>query len=168
VSPQTYLERVERGGIAADQLDVILRTHLIEPKSLREDDFERFLSERARLVLDRIERATGKPVAGRDSAEIVKLFGDSLVSKAEATETSNGVERLFASYEVLERLPSGGMSEGFKVRALDGSGCFFLKKVPVSGVPGTRCSTRHRPRTRGCASRRCRADRRERERSEDG
>jgi hypothetical protein len=134
VSPQTYLERIERGGIAADQLDAILRTHLIEPKPLRADNFDAFLSERARLLLDQIERATGKPVAGRDSAEILKLFGESLVSRAHTISETNGVERLFAGYEVLEHLPSGGMSEGFKVCAPDGS-LYFLKKVPVSGVP---------------------------------
>jgi len=41
-------------------------------------------------------------------------------------------DQLFG-YEVLGRLPSGGMSECFKVRASDGA-VRFLKKVPVSGI----------------------------------
>lgn len=135
VSPQTYLDRIERSGITPAQVDEILATHVIDPKPLRGDDFDAFLRERARSVLDLIERATGKPIAGRDADEVVKDFGASLVRVEAAVVTTNAVARLFSTYEVLTRLESGGMSEGFKVRATDGS-IYFLKKVPVSGIPG--------------------------------
>lgn len=135
VSPRTYLERIERNGIKPAQIDEILATHAIDPKPLRADDFEVFLHERARSVLDLIERATGKPIAGRDAEEVIKDFGVSLVrSEATALGANNAVERLFANYEIVERIESGGMSEGFKVRSPDG-GVYFLKKVPVSGIP---------------------------------
>jgi hypothetical protein len=137
VSPQTYLERIERGGIGSAQVDEILVTHLIDPAALRGDDFEAFLQHRARAILDRIEIATGKTIAGRDSEEVVKAFGAPLLTLRTVKPSippSNAVDRLFANYEILETLPAGGMSEGFKVRSQEG-GIYFLKKVPVSGVP---------------------------------
>ena len=40
---------------------------------------------------------------------------------------------LFGSYVVLEELPGGGMSQGFRVRERDGA-LLFLKRVPISGI----------------------------------
>lgn len=136
VSPQTYLDRIERGGISSETVDEILRTHLIDPASLRADAFDTFLQERARSMLDLIEDATGKPIAGRDSEEVRKAFDGSLERVAVVREPamSNAVHRLFSTYEILERLPCGGMSEGYRVRSADGS-VYFMKKVPLTGVP---------------------------------
>lgn len=49
-------------------MDEILASHVIDPAALRNDDFETFFSSRERELLDRIEYAMGKPIAG-DSLE---------------------------------------------------------------------------------------------------
>jgi len=46
-----------------DNLDHSLQTGLIEPGLIRNDAFEGFVQDRARLLLDLIEDATGKPIA---------------------------------------------------------------------------------------------------------
>jgi serine/threonine protein kinase len=62
-------------------------------------------------------------------------FAAPLSAPTRAKMGEDVVERLFARYDVLDRLPTGGMSEGFKVRSHDDGRVYFLKKVPVSGVP---------------------------------
>ena len=44
-------------------MDEILRSHVINPSLLRSDDFESFFAEHEVALLDRIERAMGKPLA---------------------------------------------------------------------------------------------------------
>ncbi|MDX2055015.1 MAG: DUF262 domain-containing protein [Polyangiaceae bacterium] len=131
-APSIYLEKIEQDGIG--DLDTILQSHLLTPASLRADDFNGFLRERARSLLDRVETVTGKAVQGRDSEEVVTEFGGDLLAHVVPPPTENAVQRLFEKYEVLEKLPSGGMSEGFKVKAADGA-ISFLKRVPTSGIP---------------------------------
>lgn len=78
-APSTYLESIQsRHGIPAERMDDILRTHLIEPALLRQDDFEGFLRQRASALLDLVEQATGKQVTGRNSDEVKAAFGGSL------------------------------------------------------------------------------------------
>lgn len=43
VAPSTYIERIERSGIAGEKLDEVLGSHLIDPRPMRSDDFEAFL-----------------------------------------------------------------------------------------------------------------------------
>ncbi|MBL0196976.1 MAG: DUF262 domain-containing protein [Myxococcales bacterium] len=78
--PSTYLASLEReGSIDARGLDELLPTHAIAPHLLRADDFDGFIRDRASRLLDLIEDAMGKPVEGRDSAEVCKTFGGALV-----------------------------------------------------------------------------------------
>ena len=65
VAPSEYLAKLENGdkqtpGIERDRLDAYLRSHLIDPKILRSDDFEAFMSDRQRRLLVLIEKAMGK------------------------------------------------------------------------------------------------------------
>ena len=69
-APSKYLGLIERNaGISLERMDEILGTHVIEPARLRADDFEGFFMARTQALLDRIERAMGKPVA-RDLPEL--------------------------------------------------------------------------------------------------
>ncbi len=62
-APSTYLKQIERlAGIDEGRLDEILKSHLIEPKYLRSDDFEGFFNARMEAILQRIEGAMGKPI----------------------------------------------------------------------------------------------------------
>lgn len=77
--PSVYLNRVARDkGVFRESMDAILHTHMIDPVLLRADDFDNFIVSRARALLDLIEKATGKPISGRDSEEVVKAFGASV------------------------------------------------------------------------------------------
>jgi hypothetical protein len=72
-APSIYLKRIEaKQGISSDDLDAILRTHLIEPTHLRADDFEAFYSARHRALADLVASAMQKPVVeelGTDEPE---------------------------------------------------------------------------------------------------
>ncbi len=62
-APSVYLERIQRQtGVSAEALDEILRTHLIEPKLLRADDFKGFFQARLTAISDRIGQVMDKPV----------------------------------------------------------------------------------------------------------
>jgi hypothetical protein len=63
-APSDYLTRLQKSyDISAERMDEILRSHVINPSLLRSDDFESFFAEREVALLDRIERAMGKPLA---------------------------------------------------------------------------------------------------------
>jgi hypothetical protein len=68
-APSIYLTRNQRSaGIDDARMDQILRSHLIDPVSLRSDDFESFFKARQAALLGRIEEAMGKRIA-RDIAQ---------------------------------------------------------------------------------------------------
>lgn len=74
-APSAYLQRIEkRAEIQPTRMDEIAATHAIEPQHLRADDFEAFFAARGQALLDRIERATGKPMA-RDIAAMQPVEG---------------------------------------------------------------------------------------------
>ena len=62
-APSSYLKRIERRyGLSSEKIDAILRTHLIEPEHLRNDDFESFFNARLEALCDVVSDAMGKPV----------------------------------------------------------------------------------------------------------
>lgn len=62
-APSIYLKRIEeKHKLSAAQLDEILRSHLIDPVHLRNDDFEAFYKARKTALGGLIETATGKTV----------------------------------------------------------------------------------------------------------
>jgi hypothetical protein len=77
-APSLYLNSIEQNtGIEPDQLDNILRTHLIEPKHLRADDFEAFFAARREALCQLVSGAMGKPVVGNsDRNEMETEFLD--------------------------------------------------------------------------------------------
>lgn len=74
VSPSEYLAKLEAGdkhtpAIERDRLDTFLRSHLINPELLRTNQFERFLVDRQKRLLDLVERAMGKAAYSGELAE---------------------------------------------------------------------------------------------------
>lgn len=68
-APSVYLQRLQRSAtVSPTKMDVLLRSHLIDPDAMRSDDFDAFFAARKLALLDRIEQAMGKPVA-RDVVE---------------------------------------------------------------------------------------------------
>lgn len=81
-APSEYIRTMANKGLTQDQIRETISSHKINFDYLVADDFERFIIDRAIRLLDRIERAMGKSIAGRDSEETIKFFGVSL-SKVE-------------------------------------------------------------------------------------
>ena len=68
-APSLYLRRIEeRHGLPPEQLDRILRTHLIEPAHLRNDDFVAFFEARTEALAGLVAKAMGKPVVSEQGA----------------------------------------------------------------------------------------------------
>ena len=80
VAPSKYLEKIEMTGqVNSDKLDGYLETHWITPTIARADDFDAFIIDRAKKLLDAIQNATGKTITGRDSDDVIEAFGDKLL-----------------------------------------------------------------------------------------
>ncbi len=62
-SPAEYVKAVEAAaGIVGDELDTVLRSHLLHPAALRVADFEAFFADRRARLLELIGQAMGKPI----------------------------------------------------------------------------------------------------------
>jgi hypothetical protein len=59
-APSVYLKELEISGIPPRRLDEILRSHVIDPETLRKDDFEGFFQARTKALLTLISQAMGK------------------------------------------------------------------------------------------------------------
>ena len=80
VAPSKYLPRVlKEGEIDEAELRARIESHLIDFDALAADDFDTYFIDRAKKLLDAIERAMGKAVPDRGSEETVKRFGEALV-----------------------------------------------------------------------------------------
>ena len=79
VAPSVYLAKIAlKGQVAADALDSYLETHWLDVNACRSDDFQEHIINRAKMLLDAIEKATGKTISGRDSEDVVNAFGRSV------------------------------------------------------------------------------------------
>jgi len=63
--PNEYLQALVDQGISRSRLDSILRSHLVEPESLWQNDFEMFLISRTESLLKLVSEAIGKTAIGR-------------------------------------------------------------------------------------------------------
>lgn len=80
VAPSKYLPRVlKEGEIDEAELRARIESHLIDYDALAADDFDTYFIDRAKKLLDAIERAMGKAVPDRGSEETIKRFGEALV-----------------------------------------------------------------------------------------
>ena len=61
-APSVYLAKVEKSAsIDPNRMDQILASHVIDPKTMRIDSFDGFFAAREKELLQRIEKAMGKP-----------------------------------------------------------------------------------------------------------
>ena len=68
VAPSEYLLRiVEKNHGSTDDLNKYLESHWLDSTSMRSDDFDQFIVNRAGRLLDAISKAMGKAISGRDS-----------------------------------------------------------------------------------------------------
>lgn len=79
VAPSVYLTKIEnKGQVSSDILDTYLTTHWIDVVSCRNDNFQEHIIKRAKMLLNAIEKATGKSISGRDSEDVINAFGGKL------------------------------------------------------------------------------------------
>lgn len=90
-APSVYLASIEKNNQAdSDRLNETLITHWIKPAYLRDDQFHEFIQARAGCLLDLIQEAMGKAITGRDSDEVISMFGGAIASKV-ATVSSRDI-----------------------------------------------------------------------------
>lgn len=79
-APSVYLGRLEKkGSVSSADLDSYVETHWIDHDLLRKDEFQNFIIDRAKKLLNAVEQVTGRKISGRDSEEVRKSFGEALV-----------------------------------------------------------------------------------------
>ena len=94
-APSRYLERIEkRYGLSSEALDVILRTHLIEPDHLRNDDFEAFFNTRLEALSDIVSKAIGKPVAKEQGANEIERDAEEPEEDDEDAEANDLIDMI--------------------------------------------------------------------------
>jgi len=78
-APSEYVKTMKNKGLSDELILQALESHKINSSWLMADDFNQYFVDRAKRLLNRIERATGKTVSGRDSEETIREFGISLI-----------------------------------------------------------------------------------------
>ena len=71
-APSEYLPKLQRHksvGLDDEGMDRILRTHLMDPQPLRDDDYDGFIESRRQLILSRVAEAMGKPFVESDGVD---------------------------------------------------------------------------------------------------
>ena len=79
VAPSRYIQTILNHKINRDDLIHAISTHKINFNLLNEDNFDEFIIDRAIKLADRIEKAIGKSISGRDSEDTIREFGIALI-----------------------------------------------------------------------------------------
>lgn len=80
VAPSKYLSKIEtKGQVTPSVLDDYLQSHFLNVSYCRKDDFDAHIVDRAKQLLNLIEKATGKTISGRNSEEVITAFGEKLI-----------------------------------------------------------------------------------------
>jgi hypothetical protein len=88
-APSIYLKRIQdKQKLSSEKIDSILRTHLIEPKFLRNDDFNGFFDARLKALAGLVSSAMSKPVVPSEGP--VVLMAD--VTDPEEVEENEALE----------------------------------------------------------------------------
>lgn len=67
-APSKYLERIKKNvGVTDDEFIEILESHVVNPVLLHQNDFRGFFNDRKERILQRIEKAMGKPIMREQS-----------------------------------------------------------------------------------------------------
>ena len=78
-APSDYLNHLQNHSsvqLNEEGMNAILMSHYIDPITLRQDNFEGFMSSRQRMILNKIELAMGKPVLISDDSGSNKFEED--------------------------------------------------------------------------------------------
>lgn len=79
-APSAYIQTIRNKGLSENEIDEALLSHNVNPALLKTDDFDTFIIDRAKRILNLIERAMGKSVSGRESESTIQNHGVSLTN----------------------------------------------------------------------------------------
>lgn len=79
-APSEYIKTMKNKGLSDEQVVNAITSHKVDYDLLATDNFDAYFVDRAIKLLNRIEKATGKSIAGRDSEETIKEFGKALIT----------------------------------------------------------------------------------------
>ncbi len=89
-APSKYLEKLKNEvGVSEDEFNSILKTHLVDPDLMKQDDFHAFFEDRKEQILKRIESAMGKTISRNMQVPEEGTFVD---EESENPEYSKGME----------------------------------------------------------------------------
>ena len=79
-APSIYSKRILKkvAGLTEEELRSRIESHLVNYDELVADDFDSYFIDRAKKLLDLIEKAMGKKVADRGAENTIDQFGSSL------------------------------------------------------------------------------------------
>lgn len=78
-APSKYIQNIEnKTNKNRKDIEPFISGHLINCNLLFSDNFDEFIIDRAKRILNVIEKATGKTISDRDSEETIKFYGASL------------------------------------------------------------------------------------------
>ena len=79
-APSIYIRTMANKGLDQQKIQEAIVSHKVNYDYLAADDFDAYFIDRAKLLLNRIEKATGKTISGRDSEETIREYGVSLAN----------------------------------------------------------------------------------------
>ncbi len=79
-APSIYIGTMANKGLDQQKIKEAIVSHKVNYDYLAADDFDAYFIDRAKLLLNRIEEATGKTISGRDSEETIREYGVSLAN----------------------------------------------------------------------------------------
>lgn len=83
-APSKYLERLKKqAGVNDSEFNNILHSHLVNPDFMYKDDFKGFFANRKEQILQRIEKAIGKPIHREQLIEEEGKFIDNAIEDDE-------------------------------------------------------------------------------------
>ena len=77
-APSIYIGTMANKGLNQEKIQEAIESHKVNYNNLVSDDFNAYFVDRAKKLLNMIEKATGKFVSGRDSEDTIREFGVTL------------------------------------------------------------------------------------------
>lgn len=77
-APSEYIKTMKNKGLTDEKIVEAITSHMVDFGLLSTNRFDDYFIDRAKKLLSRIEKATGKSISGRDSDETIEAFGCAL------------------------------------------------------------------------------------------
>ncbi len=93
-APSIYIGTMANKGLSQQMIHDAIVSHKINYDYLAADDFDNYFIDRAKQLLDRIEKATGKAISGRESGETIREYGVALSGNIDAVKNQEKQESI--------------------------------------------------------------------------